>query len=641
MDLLRGIGGDEFILQENQGKVIIRDKDVKAFTKFLQQLPQEAAEIFGKELQKLKSADLNLKAIIAQKNALSYGLQIHNPISLPEGYDTATFNPTRDIEYFSGLYDLEEQENISQLSQLYHANREFYQILIGSYARALLDNEIFMQYASDRLHTTLHHLRAGRGYLGHNTEPNLGKGEDIKTHSSNVAYSLILELLNIMPELLTLRLVLTDEEVEFTSSIEDFSSQYHAQITDEEVNKLLQMLLDKETDLQVPKRTSFSNEWLTGDQIAGIGDIISDITFIPSIDAHLDSVAHGAIEPMIRDNPTNTITAAINVSPNTNVNSGKGNHWIFYFVTQGADGIMHGVLLNPMGNHLYDLTIQRIQERMVTEYGGPDRAHIEIHNLGVQTDGYNCGVWVLWFLEQINQLQQQGILIDKEFVKNLPVTLQKLSIVDINAKRAEYKAMLDVSNESQNTASCSEEGKSMDKDKEDDEDDGDYGVNGAKYGIEQRSLNLQTTSATEKSKTSSNNYDKSSDTTTKQAATIIWTTPTLDEKISNQLDYYLEHGVMFDTLRQTMNQNEINVSPIPGQYLHNYPSTYVNAVLTMLTFCSLSLSSNYRSIHKSGYDDSNANALTYVLGLGKLVYDSYDTKAIDNSIITELVETIF
>lgn len=170
MDLLRGIGGDEFILQENQGKVIIRDKDVKAFTKFLQQSPQEAAETFGKELQKLKSADLNLKAIIAQQNALSYGLQIHNPISLPEGYDTATFNPIRDIEYFSGLYDLEEQENISQLSQLYHANREFYQILIGSYARALLDNEIFMQYASDRLHTTLHHLRAGRGYLGHNTE---------------------------------------------------------------------------------------------------------------------------------------------------------------------------------------------------------------------------------------------------------------------------------------------------------------------------------------------------------------------------------------------------------------------------------------------------------------------------------------
>ena len=74
-----------------------------------------------------------------------------------------------------------------------------------------------------------------------------------KTHSSNVAYSLILESFNLIPELLTLRLVVTEKEVEFISSIEDFSSRYHAQITDEEVNKLLQMLLDKETDLQVPK----------------------------------------------------------------------------------------------------------------------------------------------------------------------------------------------------------------------------------------------------------------------------------------------------------------------------------------------------------------------------------------------------
>ena len=59
--------------------------------------------------------------------------------------------------------------------EFYHANREFYQMLIGLYARALLDNKIFMQYASDRLHTTLHHLRAGRGYLQHNKEPNLSK----------------------------------------------------------------------------------------------------------------------------------------------------------------------------------------------------------------------------------------------------------------------------------------------------------------------------------------------------------------------------------------------------------------------------------------------------------------------------------
>ena len=52
MDLLTSIGGDEFILPVNQENVVvIRDRQVKAFTKFLQQQPQEVlnthVKVFG------------------------------------------------------------------------------------------------------------------------------------------------------------------------------------------------------------------------------------------------------------------------------------------------------------------------------------------------------------------------------------------------------------------------------------------------------------------------------------------------------------------------------------------------------------------------------------------------------------------
>ena len=43
--------------------------------------------------------------------------------------------------------------------------------------------------------------------------------------------------------------------------------------------------------------------------------------------------------------------------------------------------------------------------------------------------------------------------------------------------------MLDFSNESQNTASCSEDSRSIIKDKKDNEDDRDYEASGNTYGI--------------------------------------------------------------------------------------------------------------------------------------------------------------
>ncbi len=618
IDLLTSIGGDKFILPANQKNVVvIKDRHVKAFTKFLQQLPQEVRAAFEKRVSELKSADLNIKVILMQQEMLSYGLEIHNPISLPEDCDIATFHPVRSVQYYSGLVDREEQAIISQLSKLYHANREFYQILIGSYARALLDNEVFMAYASDKLYTTLHHLRAGRGYLGHNTEPNLGKGEDIETHSSNIAYTLIKELLSIIPELLILQLILTDDDIKFVDGVRNLHSQYHSKMAGNSVEALLQKILSRTIDI-APKESLASHDWLTGDQIAGIGDTMNTaIPFIPSVDGHLNPAAHGAIEPMIQDNLTNTITAAINVSPNVDVNSGKGNHWIFYFATQGTDGVMHGVLLNPMGNHLYDLTMQSIQARMIAAYGGPNRAQIKIHNLGMQTDSYNCGVWVLWFLEQINQLQQQGITIDEIFVHNLPDILKGLNIADINAKRAEYKAMLDASNESQHTASCSEEGRSTNKDKKDDEDedDGFSRPHSTKDNVGQNSLTIQTTSLTEASKTSSTNSGNTSSTTNTKTAAIILETSTFDEKLSNQLNYYLEHAVMFDSLRQTINQNDI----IPEQHLAYISNTYISYAVGMLIFCSLSTVSDYSSIHKSEGYDGHFNVLPCLLGMA---YDS-------------------
>ena len=87
--------------------------------------------------------------------------------------------------------------------------------------------------------------------------------------------------------------------------------------------------------------------------------------------------------------------------------------------------------------------------------------------------------------------------------------------------------------------------------------------------------------------------------------------PTFDEKLSNQLNYYLEHGVMFDSLRQIINQNDIT----PEQHLTYISNTYISYAFSMLIFCSLSAVSDDKSIHKSEGYDGNFNALPCLLGL--------------------------
>jgi len=208
---------------------------------------------------------------------------------------------------------------------------------------------------------------------------------------------------------------------------------------------------------------ALDTDWLTGDQIATVGNAINNdqaIRFIPTIDAYLPPDNHGSVETMVLDlADDNAIAAVINIGNNLNVRVGAGNHWVLYFATRGADGEMHGVLLNPMGNNLYDLTLQGIQQRITGAY--PGETHIEILNLGLQTDGHNCGVWVLWFLERINQLQQGGAALNEEFVQNLPDVLRQFNGDGITAKREEYRAIAEASNDSQNVAPCSEEDEKM------------------------------------------------------------------------------------------------------------------------------------------------------------------------------------
>ena len=110
------------------------------------------------------------------------------------------------------------------------------------------------------------------------------------------------------------------------------------------------------------------------------------------------------------------------------------------------NGDIRGVILYPMGNHLYDTAIEKIRNTMELQYHtGNQQINVTIthHNLGLQTDTDNCGVWVLWFLSQINILHQDGATLNSSFVDLLPDILRSIEDVNITQVRNTYMNMID------------------------------------------------------------------------------------------------------------------------------------------------------------------------------------------------------
>jgi len=168
--------------------------------------------------------------------------------------------------------------------------------------------------------------------------------------------------------------------------------------------------------------------------LAIVGQYINtnkEINFISNINASLSANRKNSIESIL-SKESNFIAAVITLSSNDLDDDNSNTHCILYFAALGMDGRMHGILLNSLGNHLYDLSMKKIAERIVNVSGGTDKINIDIHNLGLQTDNTNSNAWVLYFLEQINRLYQDGNVIQYllYFLRNLDI--------DISLKREEY-----------------------------------------------------------------------------------------------------------------------------------------------------------------------------------------------------------
>ena len=91
-----------------------------------------------------------------------------------------------------------------------HAVREYYQCIFGSFARALLDTESFVQQigANSETYKFLDsEARAARSYLAHNSKVNLSKPQDSSMHSSDVFSSVIEEMQSIFHDLESIALL--------------------------------------------------------------------------------------------------------------------------------------------------------------------------------------------------------------------------------------------------------------------------------------------------------------------------------------------------------------------------------------------------------------------------------------------------
>jgi hypothetical protein len=162
-NLLRELGGERFILQNNFGRDQVDD-----FKQFFEGLNEQQKQ----KISDLSVANLNHKA---NESLQARGLELML-ITLDFIILTPILNPvTIDISI-----------NQTQVNFL-HCSKEYHVINAGSHARALQDNSYFIQKTTDEIKEILDSsLRVARGYLAHNASKRLGAGQEREAHSSGI-----------------------------------------------------------------------------------------------------------------------------------------------------------------------------------------------------------------------------------------------------------------------------------------------------------------------------------------------------------------------------------------------------------------------------------------------------------------------
>ncbi len=187
------------ILKKMKLTHLIKKSYTPSDTQELKKVYDRASEEIQEEIIQLSEDELSMKFHLESK---ARGINSNTSTNLLEL-----------TGYTPKLYKLTESERNQAEKQLNlnHRIREFYQICIGSYARALLVNPIFRQMASSTLYSSVDNLmRVARGYLAHNTIRHLGAGYEAEMHSSEVFCRVLDDCKEQIAELEKLEKILVD-----------------------------------------------------------------------------------------------------------------------------------------------------------------------------------------------------------------------------------------------------------------------------------------------------------------------------------------------------------------------------------------------------------------------------------------------
>jgi len=141
--------------------------------------------------------NLVYKAIVITNSPIGAGAIPHHKTLTSTDYDIAGILEQM-IQVASLITQYKDRVVFGSGDQkMAHSVREYYQCVFGSYARALLDTDVFVQNIdqdSELYHFLNHSARVARNYLAHNQALNLSKPEDCAMDSSTVFSSVIEEM---------------------------------------------------------------------------------------------------------------------------------------------------------------------------------------------------------------------------------------------------------------------------------------------------------------------------------------------------------------------------------------------------------------------------------------------------------------
>jgi hypothetical protein len=286
------------------------------------------------------------------------------------------------------LTEIKKESLLSRESE-YHQLREFYQVCVGSLARALLKHPIFCDKAPKELLEIVKRLmRVARGYLAHNAEKRLGVGQEGLIDSANVFCEVLDFCQAALPRLNEL-LQLSELQHKACASPIDLTS--------------CPIFFKKFTPDSLEERYLTRGGWYTDDAInellAGYLRNLDDGLMVA---IRLDQHGGTVLEANLRDREaslrglqrTTGLSVPYIVLP---VNLGN-RHWTALLIDRRVEGTPPTIYyLDPLGSTISPELINLLHE----VYPAIQPSDIKSSSIILQRDGRNCGPWIIAMLTHL------------------------------------------------------------------------------------------------------------------------------------------------------------------------------------------------------------------------------------------------